>query len=243
MYYSGFISHTGGRDSINDLEKSRKAYFSVSSTKYFDLNFAGSFDRDSIHQRASNELDTYIEDLAGKLGSDTKNLKKLRTYIYINRTDLQEFLGVPSVMQMFGLNVNDVIHGYTFDLDILKHEAAHNFILQKIGNNTNVFFIEGFRQFTEYLFDEEKFGDDIEITSVHLDLLTHDLLMGDVRIFFNNPQSYAISGVFVIFMIDKMGLENFKELYSGNNLDTDLKQKYGCNLEQLMDEFKATFNL
>jgi len=171
MFFFGFCSNKTGMDSINDLEQARKIYFSTKQLKYFDLNIAKSYNIDSIYQVALKELDGYIIDLAEKLKTDTKDLTKIKAYVYTNRIDLQNFLGVPLVMQMYGLNVNNVIHTCNYDLGILKHEAAHNFILQKIGNNSNNFFIEGFRQYTEYLFDENKYKLDKDTTSKHLDLI------------------------------------------------------------------------
>lgn len=105
-------------------------------------------------------------------------------------------------MKMWGLNVNNIIHSSSFDREIIKHEAAHNFIGQKIGDNTNQFFSEGFRQMTEYFFDEEKFIADKDSTEKHLDLLLENLVSGGYREFFSSAQSYPISGVFVKYMID-----------------------------------------
>lgn len=240
MLLSGFISNKTGMDSINDLEQARKIYFSTRQSEYFNLNIAKYYNCDSIYQVALNELDDYIIDLAEKLKTDTKDLLKIKAYIYANRIDLQKFLGVPLVMQMFGLNVNNVIHSYKYDLGVLKHEAAHNFILQKIGNNTNNFFIEGFRQYTEYLFNENRYKFDKDTTLKHLKLLTTNLTNGNSYVFFSNPQSYPISGVFMKYMIDKFGLDNFKDLYSNNKIELDLKTKYGYTLKQLIDEFKET---
>jgi len=39
-------------------------------------------------------------------------------------------------------------------------------------------------------------------------------------------------------MIDKIGLDNFKDIYSKNTIEIDLKRKYGYTLKQLIDEFK-----
>jgi hypothetical protein len=239
MLFSGFCSNKTGIDSINDLEQSRKIYFDVKSIKYFDLNIAKSYNCDSIYNLASKELDIYIINLAKKLNSDTKDLEKTKAYIYANRIDLQHFLGIPLVMQMWGLNVNNVIHSCNYDIGTIKHEATHNFILQKIGNNTNNFFAEGFRQYTEYLFDENKYKLDKDTTLTHLDLLTINLTSGNSNVFFSNPQSYPISGVFVKYIIDKIGLDSFKDLYSKNQIDVDIKVKFGYSLEQLIEEFKV----
>lgn len=242
MLFSGFSSNKTGIDSINDLGQSRKIYFAIKSLKYFDLNIAKSYNCDSIYNLASKELDIYIINLAKKLNSDTKDLLKIKAYIYANRIDLQHFLGIPPVMQMWGLNVNNVIHSCNYDIGIIKHEATHNFILQKIGNNTNNFFAEGFRQYTEYLFDENKYKLDKDTTLIHLDLLTINLTNGNSNVFFSNPQSYPISGVFVKYIIDKIGLDSFKDLYSKNQIDVDIKVKFGYGLEQLIEEFKEKIN-
>jgi hypothetical protein len=140
---------------------------------------------------------------------------------------------------MWGLNVNNVIHSCNYDIGTIKHEATHNFILQKIGNNTNNFFAEGFRQYTEYLFDENKYKLDKDTTLTHLDLLTINLTSGNSNVFFSNPQSYPISGVFVKYIIDKIGLDSFKDLYSKNQIDVNIKVKFGYSLEQLIEEFKV----
>ena len=237
MYLSGNNSAENGIDSINDLERLRSTYFvNREALQFYDLYLAPSCNKDSILKSARKELDPFIIDLAGKLNAITKNLIKIKTYIYNDRFDLQSFLGIPQEFKMLGLNVKNVIHNYKYDLKVIKHETAHNFILQKIGDNTSNFFAEGFRQYTDYLFDDNSYKQDLHITLEHIDLLTPDLLQRDI--FYTTPLYYPISGVFVKHIIDKIGLEEFKKMYSDNQIVFDLKTKYNLSLEQLIEEFK-----
>ena len=235
---NGFCSSETGVDSINNLEELRKKYFISKSFKYFDLNFPRSTKNDSIFKQADEVMSDFIDKLAVELDENTQNLTIMKVYIYAKREDLQGFLAIPMSMHMWGLNVNNVIHSESYDIETIKHEATHNFIKQKIGDNHNNFFNEGFRQYTEYLFDKNKYRLDKDTTLVYLDLLTVSLTEGNWQEFFGHPQPYPISGVFVKYVIDKSGLKNFKEMYSKNMIAEEIKKLYGLTMMQLITEFK-----
>lgn len=238
MVLSGTCRGAACADSINDLEAMRKSYFTSTSSGHLQVYYPQIADSDAVHQQVGHALETYLGQLADALGEDVRTLAPINVYIYANRADLQAFLGVPMTMQMWGLSVNNVIHSENAGLETLKHEVTHSFIRQAIGDNSNNFLVEGFRQYTEYLFDSTVGERDRDSTRAHLLRLTPALTSGNPQEFFSHPSSYPISGVFVQYLVDTFGLDSFKSMYSTNALAEELKKRHGVSIEDLIGQFR-----
>ena len=237
---SGYHSTTTGIDSLNNLNRDRSTYFVTRTLKFFDLNIAKSYNPDSIYSVASKELNTYIPGLAERLETSLDSLPKVEIYLYKNPTDLGLFLAIPPLPNQTGLVINQIIHVSTYNLKTLEQLVNQIFIQQKIGSNTNCFFKEGFSRYADYLLDWSVYSVDKDSTNVHLSDLTIASVNSDSHTFFSNPAACSTAGVFVKYLIDKIGLAGFKDLYARNQIDLDIKARYGYSLEQLIREFKST---
>jgi hypothetical protein len=134
------------KEKINDLNRYRESYFQQKTISFFNLNFAKTLNVDSLFNIASNELDKYVINLCHYLEVDTSNIEKMNLYSYSSRIDLQRFIAAPLWSTVWGKCVGNVLHSTQLDLSIVNHETAHSIIFQKIGDNTNSFWGEGFRQ-------------------------------------------------------------------------------------------------
>lgn len=237
IVYSGFVNENLSKEKINDLNRFREIYFQHKTLSFFNLNIAKTLNVDSLFTIASNELDKYVINLCNYLEVDTNNINKMKLYAYANRIDLQKSIAAPLWGTIWGKSVGNVLHSTKLDLLIVKHETAHSIIFQKIGDNTNSFWVEGFRQYTDYSFNKGTCNFDLEITKANIELLNEELLNGSSK-FFNHKENYSISGVFVKYIVDKIGFSEFKTVYSQQKIEEYITEEYGMPMDDLIAEFK-----
>lgn len=237
IVYSGFFDENLSKEKINDLNRFREIYFRHKTLSFFNLYIAKTLNVDSLFNIASKELDKYVINLCDYLKVDTNNIDKMKLYVYADRIDLQKFIAAPLWGTVWGKSVGNVLHSTQLDLSIVKHETAHSIIFQKIGDNTNSFWVEGFRQYTNYWFDKGAYNFDLEITKANIKLLNKELLKGGSK-FFNHKENYSISGVFVKYIIDKIGFAEFKTAYSQQKIEEYITEKYGISMNEFITEFK-----
>ena len=237
---SGFDESDGSAPDINDMDALRSAYFCQSiSSQFFDLHFACAHSEIYSDSLAS-QLDRFVTDLCHFLEVDTTGIPRITTYIYANREDLQSFIAANSSQTVYGKSFGNINHIMHFDLGIFRHEAGHSIIGSKVGKNPNPFFDEGFRQYTDYLFNIEAYENDLKILRENTHLLTPELVLSTNSIFFSSMTNYSISGVFVKYLVDRIGLNEFKIAYTQNNLIETVENRIG-SLESIIEEFKLHF--
>jgi len=236
IVYSGFANENLSKEKINDLNHAREIYFQQKTLSFFNLNIAKTLKVDSLFNLSSKALDNYVINLCDYLEVDTNNIN-INLYAYADRIELQKFIAAPLWSTVLGKSVGNVLHTTQLDLSIVKHETAHSIIFQKIGGNLNQFWVEGFRQYTDYWFNNGAFNVDIEITKANIEFLDEELLSGSSK-FFNHTENYGISGVFVKYMVDKIGFSEFKTVYSQQNIEEYITEKYEISMDELIAEFK-----
>lgn len=234
---SGFDKNDGSIPEINDMDILRSNYFCERvRSQFFDLYFAcehAGIYTDSL----ASPLDHFVTDLCGFLEVDTTGIPRITTYIYANRDDLQMFIAANSSQVIYGKSIGNINHIMHFDLSIIKHEAGHSIIESKVGQNPYPFIYEGFRQYTDYLFNAEAYENDLKILNENIHLLTPELVLSTHDTFFTSMTHYSISGVFMKYLVDNIGIDEFKTAYAQNNLIETVKDRMG-SLEKVIDDFK-----
>jgi hypothetical protein len=241
VYISGYASDNGNEPRINHIAKIRESYFEKISTRYFDFKLAQTICTDSLRQLILSQADKYLENLCTTLNTDTVGLERMTTYVYKDMLDLQQFLSMSPRMTIYGKSIGSINHVSTFDMTVFKHETAHAVIARKIGFQPNSFFCEGFAVFTGYVMKDNSYISDFDSTKSHLDLLTEEFIIGADQRFYSLPPMYPISGVFTRFIIDKIGIETFKAIYTQQNIEQAFVDK-GFPLADLITEFKKTID-
>lgn len=226
----------------NNLELQRNRYFDSFSTQYLDFEISKGGVTDSLKRVLINDVDDYIKILCSHLevGSD---IKKLKTYVYSNMSDLQFFIAVPKSMTVYGKSIGNINHLYNFDITVFKHETAHSVIEEKIGKTENIFLLEGFATFTSYFFSSTAYSNDIQAVRDNLSLLNRDIIKGGSGEFYSNMAYYPISATFTKYLIDIIGLSQFKNVYLSKNIEESVMSITGKNLDQIIEDFKRDNNL
>lgn len=236
---TGFDPNNGSSPAINDLDAMRNAYFcnSIRSRNihyFFPCSEKQLPDADSL----ISFTNTFVENFCRFLQTDTSGIPLVTTYIYASRDDLQAFIAAPKAQTVYGKSFGNINHIMAPDMAIVKHETGHSIIESKIGKNNSAFFSEGFRQYTDYLFSQSAYENDVKNFREHEELLTPSLILQTENNFFNNMANYSISGIFVKLVIEKTGLEKFMKAYAGNNLIEVIEAEAG-SLEALIRELKV----
>lgn len=241
LYLSGYCSNNTQLPQLNYITKMRQAYFKTVATRYFDFELARSIFTDSLRLLILGHADKYLDNLCNIIKTDTLNFERMTTYVYKNMLDLQQFLSMSPRMTIYGKSFGNVNHVSTFDMSVFKHELAHTVIGRKVGVQSNSFFCEGFAVYTGYFVESSNYKNDLDSTKIHTDLLTEDIIIGPDHRFYSHPSLYPISGVFTRFIINKIGLDAFKNIYAQQNIENAFAEK-GFPLADLIVEFKNTIS-
>lgn len=237
IIYSGYETAGLTGNQINDMDLLRSQYFcNKQKSQFFNLYFACSFSPDSISGTAAREMDQFVTELCKYLNVEPTGIHSITSYFYPVREDLQYFIAAPLWQTIYGKSFGDINHITGFDLATVKHETGHSIIAAKIGDNPNPFFAEGFRQASDYYFSKEAYIRDLETYKNNTSLLTAELVISDNALFFRNWSNYAIAGVFTNYLIERTGLEAFKDAYARNEIEQLLKSR-GTSIEKLIGEF------
>lgn len=241
IIYSGNDALPSGESRLNNMDELREHYFCRRiNSRYFKLRFPCTFTPDSLSDSLGYELDDYVNQLCYHLNVDTTNIQRINTYFYTSREELQYFIAAPLWQTIYGKSFGDINHIMGFDLGIFKHETGHSIIGAKIGFNPSPFFMEGFRQFTDYFFNKAAYNHDLKAFRDNPDLLTPALVYANNAGFFRGMVNYSISGVFTAYIIEKVGLEAFKTAYAQNSIDELLKLQ-GLSIEQWIEHFNRDY--
>ncbi|MFB6317169.1 hypothetical protein [Saccharicrinis sp. FJH54] len=237
LYFSGYGESVSGKSRINDIMKMRQSYFRIIQTKYFSFGLANDICSDSLIDMNIENADQFLENLCRILKTDTSLQERIKTYIYRNMTDLQNFLSISPHMTVYGKSIGEINHLSTFDMAVFQHETAHTIIGKKIGFQSNSFFSEGFAVYTGYCLENDGYENDVASAKEHLDLLTVENITGPDHRFYALPGMYQISGVFTRYTIEKTGIDLFKEIYASENIEKAFDQ-HGYPLSSLISEFQ-----
>lgn len=239
LMINGFSDSQSGKLRLNNMTALRQNYFNQISTNYFDFEISKELKLESIKEIMTRDIDSYVNSLCGHLQIDS-NIKRLKTYVYSNMSDLQFFIAVPKAMTVYGKSIGNISHLQNFDLTIFKHETAHSIIENKIGKISNAFFLEGFATYTSYFYSNEAYLNDLEIARSNIDLLNKKIMLDNSTDFYSNMTHYPISATFTKYIIDLIGLNEFKKAYSSGNIEYSILNITRKNLDQLIDDYKKS---
>jgi len=239
IVYSGFETSPTSVEQINNMDALRENYFCRKIiSQFFNLYFNCSLPGDSISHTLGKELDNYVVQLCLFLDIDTVGLKAIDTYFYSEREELQYFIAAPLWQTIYGKSFGDINHITGFNLGTFKHETGHSIIAAKMGFNPSPFFSEGFRQYTDYFFSKDAYSNDLKVFKENPDLLSKELVFSNGSGFFRGWVNYSISGVFTKYIVERVGLKEFKEAYKQNKVE-ELLAKIGLSTESLIEDFKT----
>ncbi len=241
--YNGWYSDQRGEKHINDLRDLRKKYFKYQTqSRYFDLFIADSLGNDSISTAIATEIDNFTDSLCSFLNIAQCKIPRSNLFFYAKNNEINQFLAQPASMTIYGKSVATSNHVTGLNMVTLKHEVGHTIIDFGIAKCEDAFWQEGFRQCTDYFFDQQAYSNDMQTTYKNILSLTPELLTGKTNFFFNFD-NYPLSGIFTHYVIERVGQQKFINAYSTNQClsllgnDPQSIQKF---IEEFVQQIQST---
>jgi hypothetical protein len=148
----------------------------------------------------------------------------------------------------FGTVHIDGIHTTGINIGMIKHETFHYIWAKLVGNGTS-FMLEGIQEYYQQLLDSSQIVKNATIARKYIEHdITDMIVKGDGQSFWGGPSennwpvAYNISGLFVKFLIDKKGLDTFKQFYVNSESPQSFVDYYDMEGEELIREFKQLLN-
>jgi hypothetical protein len=144
---------------------------------------------------------------------------------------------------IYGLQKYDEIHVEKLNFGTFRHEIQHLIFNSLLNDNQPSFFSEGIVEYYFNLKNDERLRKRIEISKQEIKVPNKKLIIGK-RNFFGAEKvngihlHYGVSGIFTKYMIDKWGLDKYKEFYSYKNTDEGLSKTYDLTLNQLINGYR-----
>lgn len=133
------------------------------------------------------------------------------------------------------LNLNE-IHSKGFN-GAIEHETAHILFNSEYNNFMLTFFSEGIVKYYEMIKYPEQLAYGIATAIKYSDEDLIPVILG-LENFFQGSKYYNISGVFVKYLIDRWGLEKFKQFYRADNIEIGFKDTFNVDLSYSLEGYR-----
>lgn len=154
---------------------------------------------------------------------------------------------LPEIMTFATVQI-DGIHITGMDIGAIKHEAFHYIWRELVGRGTE-FMNEGIQEYYQQLLYLSRIEGNIQIAKKYIEHdITDMVVKGDMQSFWGGPSennwpvAYNISGLFVKYLIDKKGLDTFKQFFVNSESPKAFVDYYDMEGKELVKEFKKLLN-
>ena len=153
--------------------------------------------------------------------------------------------GVLPKDRTFGTVFMKQLHCVGLNLDIVKHEGFHALWEKSVGLSINSFFSEGIQEYYQWGNDTTIVNRNKSMLKKYRDLdITGLVVKGEIQSFWGGPAennwpiAYPLSGLFVKYLLDKWGLQMFKEMYVIEDKNIAFQKVYNKSAADLILDFK-----
>jgi hypothetical protein len=140
-----------------------------------------------------------------------------------------------------GFSIRGEIHTNGYNIGLVKHEYSHYLFDNSIPQDNNpAFFVEGCVEYVTNLNDKALFKQRIDIAKNFRDSLNYADLIISNKDFYGkySAANYSICGIFVRYLIDQFGVENFKKYCLVGNKQVNTKVIFKIDFEGLVLGYK-----
>lgn len=247
IFRNGLLSEYGfPDDSRIDIDQLRVSNFNQSSSKFFNLFVDKNFPRDTRID------DSVVTDICERmkipypdftinafLHDDANSTRLFTNFFYMTGCDTLEKDLMINTVAFNGIHTNGL------DLEMIKHETSHMLWNTSVGSPGEQSFLnEGIQEYYQQLLDSSRIHRNIEVLTRFPDYdIINLIIRGNFQDFWGGPAenywpiAYNISGLFVKYLIDNWGLENFKKFYPIADREKAYWQIYKRTPMELKNEF------
>lgn len=237
--------YTGNDADLFDLSALKKTHYKVKESKYYI--FMLSEDLAEEQMTKTDELieryDRHVEDFVEKLKLDMPQ-EKIKTYIHADQPEIKYMTGNYRDLcydgTMYGYAPGNEIHSWAFSGNTIEHESGHNLINSQINKWTGNFISEGIQMWYLFNSNDEFMQQGILMAKQFASEDLSGVICGEDN-FFQGDKYYLISGIFVGYLIEKYGIDKFKELYTFNynEMPAGFEKTYSKSLLAIIEDYQA----
>lgn len=246
----GKITYFGNRkDSIFfswfNLQDLKQANYYKKTSKIFSSIYVSKTFKDSINYlKLYKNLIAYVRQFISIYKLKVP-IKKFDWFIHSNMTEYGTMSGMFGLTcpgnNSAGFSIREEIHTNGVNTGLVKHEYSHFLFDSYIPQDKNpAFFIEGCVEYVTNLNDKELYKKRITIAKEFRDSLKYTDLIINNQDFYGqySDGNYSISGVFVKYLIDKFGVEKFKNYCLTADKKNKTKNIFKIDFDQLVAGYK-----
>jgi hypothetical protein len=140
-----------------------------------------------------------------------------------------------------GFSIRGEIHTKGFNTKLVKHEYSHFLFDSAIPQDNNpAFFVEGCVEYVSNLNDSNLYKQRVAIAKTFKDTLNYADLIINNKDFYGqySDADYSICGVFVKYIIDNYGVENFKKYCLAGNKQITTGEIFEIKFEDFIEGYK-----
>jgi hypothetical protein len=215
-----------------DMVNERKNSMFYTRTKFYNFYYSKKFGKEYMSNDLMSQIDSKVDNIIKILELKEPD-HKIDCFLYYDKNEkirLSHSFGEGNAMIKAWEN-------HCTDLSSLEHETVHILFNNQIITKDNWIFLgEGI---TEYYFTtKDDYWNRLKYEIKNKENIPIDEYLTNRQKFWNGSDlSYPLSGHFCRFLIDKYGLDSFKQLFI-SGLDNGLEKVYGIGKAQIIKDWK-----
>jgi hypothetical protein len=173
-------------------------------------------------------------------------LKKVGWFIHSNMKEYGTMSGMFGLTcpgnNSAGFSIRGEIHTNGFDTGLVKHEYSHFLFDNAIPQDNNpAFFVEGCVEYVTNINDSILFRRRIETAKKFKDTLNYAGLIINNSNFYGqySEANYSVCGIFVKYLVDKFGVNSFKQYCLTGNKKVKTKDIFNIDFDGIVNGYKA----
>lgn len=248
---NGKITYFGNRkDSVHfnwfNLQTLKQTNYSQKKSELFSAIYISKTFKDTInYPTLYKELKSYVQQFLS-IYKLKLPLKKVSWFIHSNMNEYGTMSGMFGLTcpgnNSAGFSIRGEIHTNGFNTGLVKHEYSHFLFDNTIPQDNNpAFFVEGCVEYVTNINDSILFRQRIEIAKKFKDTLNYADLVINNRDFYGqySAANYSVCGIFVRYIIDRFGVDAFKQYCLAGNKKEKTKEILNIDFDSLVNGYKA----
>lgn len=233
-------------DSVSyDLASFKERHYTVRESKYYTFLLSENLTEEQMktYNEQVIKYDNHVESFVEKLKLELPT-EKIQACIHPDQQGIKYMSGNYTAICydgiMYGYALNDEIHSWGFSGNTIEHESGHWLINSQINKTTGNFISEGVQMWYMFTTSDEFKQMGIAMANQFASEDLTDIISGKGN-FFQGDKYYLISGIFVDYLIEKYGIDKFKELYKFNydEMFIGFEKVYGEALPKIVEDYRG----
>lgn len=241
-----FGNANGKRFDWYNLQNLKTMNYTQKPSELFSSIYVSKTFHDTINYLQLNrELNSYAQQFLSvyKL---KRPVKKVSWFIHSNMAEYGTMSGMFGLAcpgnNSAGFSIRGEIHTNGFNVGLVKHEYSHYLFDATIPQDHNpAVFVEGCVEYVTSLNDTALFRQRVAVAKTYRDTLSYgDLIIRNKEFYGQySAANYAISGIFVEYLIDHFGVDAFKRYCLAADKQTASLAIYKKPFDQLINDYKS----